>query len=1200
MHRVIRHAKAVVAVSVVLLTLLVGASLALALQTHDKGEDLESVPSGAFAFQGLAVDGSGGDLYAVDQFDPNTFAHGTLHRFQSDGSYDDAFATATASFSETLSQPMDVAVDNTGGGTDGRIYVANSGNNRVEAIDASGAPVASFGSAGQINGVEDSPGDPDTVPSGGFSFPCGVAVDQTNANLFVSDQNNNRIWIFDSSGAYLARIADSALNGPCGLAFSSTGDLYVRNANDGEVNRFARKGATEFEFGSTFYAPGDNGTPDDPGDDLNAATDVAVDTTTDHVYVDRGDRISEYDSSGSPVSTFGQDTLGGSSAGIAIDTTAFTLYASAGNRIATFGPLVTLADVTTGSATDVVDTAATLHGSLDPVGIETTECRFEWGTDTSYGNSAPCAEGDAFNAAQEVSADISGLTAATTYHYRLVVANGEGENRGEDRSFVTVGPPTLKQVSKGFFLKPLIFVSDVSARAATLNAELNPNGAPTTWRFEYVDEATYQASGFSTATKAPVPDAQMDAGTAPLPVSAALSGLEPGTRYRYRLIAENLAGPLTSPERGFRTDPLLAPPPPGHFPGQGFLPDGRVWEMVSPPEKNGGGVVGFGSGTAVSPEGERIAYVSTTGYGDTQGSGSFGSVQYVAIRATRGWSSRAITPTPDPFVNQTLAGTVSFFSRDFTAAAIEGPDLPYVSGDVLESTGNIYRRDVAGGPLLPVTSPQEGGFTHWSLGPSAPIGGDPDFHNIFFYSPQQLTPSVPLSTKNVWEWEDGTLRVAGVLPDGSVPPGGSHPAFIDANVGKLNQDTVSEDGSRLLFLAAPSPGSETQLYMRRDHTDTVWISEAEGTTPVAEPEDVVYEAASRDLRHVAFTTSSQLTAEDPGGAARALYIYTDSPDPESEANLEFVYRSGEGLSVSGMSEDASRGFVYDKSDNKLLRWDEGGTHPLFEASLSSLWRGNSRREASVSADGTVITFLSNKQLTEEDLGIDWVGTEPGSQGAPWPALYLYDAKTDELHCASCPPTGASTRGRTWVFPFSGDEGFQFDASLPNFLSRDGRRAFFSTPDALVPEDVNGRYDAYQYDVATGEPHLLSSGRSDSGSWFANISANGDDAFFITNEALSAHDVDTAKDLYVAKVGGGLPEPSPPAPGCEGDACQPVPTELRDPTPASSAFNGPGDRNPRATKRKRCRRVAKQRASRQKQRRAAKRCRVARGKRGARR
>jgi DNA-binding beta-propeller fold protein YncE len=1189
MHRVIRHAKAVVAVSVVLSTLLLGVSLALALQTHTKGDDLEAVPSGAFAFQGLAVDQSGGEIYAVDQFDPNTFAHGTLHRFQSDGSYDDAFATATASFSETLSQPMDVAVDNTGGSSDGTVYVANSANNRIDAIDSSGAPVASFGSAGQINGVEDSPGDPDTVLAGAFSFPCGVAVDQSNANLFVSDQNNNRVWIFDSSGAYLARIADSALNGPCGLAFSSTGDLYVRNANDGKVTRFARKAPTEFEFASTFYAPGDNGTPDDPSDDLAAATDVAVDTATDHVYVDRGDRISEYDSSGLLVSTFGQDALGGSSAGIAIDTTAFALYASAGNRIATFGPLVTVADVTTGSATDVIDTAATLHGSLDPVGIETTECRFEWGTDTTYGNSAPCAEGDAFNAAEEVSAELTGLTAATTYHYRLVVANGEGENRGQDRSFVTVGPPTLKEVSGP---KPVIFVSDVSARAATLNAELNPGGAATSWHFEYVEEDVFQASGFANATKVPVPAAQMDAGTAFLPISTGLSGLEPGTRYRYRLIASNLAGPLVSPERGFRTDPLLAPPAPGQFPGQNFLPDGRVWEMVSPPEKNGGGVSDYGSSTAASPDGERVAYLSTAGFGDTQGSGGYGSVQYVASRGAGGWTSHALTPTPDPMVNQGFVGTAVLFSRDLAGVAIEAFDLPYVSGDVFDAS-NIYRGDAAGGPLLPVTSPQEGGFTHWELGPSAFIGGDPGFHHIFFYSPQQLTPSAPLFTKNVWEWEEGTLRLAGILPDGSVPPGGSHPAFADGNVNLLNRDTASVDGSRVLFRASPTGASPTQLYMRRGHTETVWISEAEGTG-VTEPENVLYQAASSDLDHVAFTTSSQLTAEDPGGDGRALYLYTDSPDPESEENLEFVYR-GQALNVPGMSEDGLRGFFYDESVQKLLRWDDGGTHMVFERSASSLQRGEAREDARVSADGTVIAFLSNQQLTEEELG-----PNPSNPSERAFALYIYDAKTDELRCASCPPSGAQTSGHTWVFPFSRTEGFELSAFLPNFLTSDGRRAYFSTPDALVPGDVNGRYDAYQYDVATAEPHLLSSGRSDRGSWYANISPDGDDAFFITHEALSAHDVDTAKDLYDARVGGGLPEPAGAPPGCEGDACQPPPTELRDPTPASAAFNGPGDREQRAARRKRCRRVAKQRRAGQKQRRAAKRCRAARGKRGARR
>jgi hypothetical protein len=801
--------------------------------------------------------------------------------------------------------------------------------------------------------------------------------------------------------------------------------------------------------------------------------------------------------------------------------------------------------VTTGSATAITDTAATLHGNLDPTGVETTECKFEWGTDTSYGNSAPCAEGNAFTEPSEVSAELSGLTMATTYHYRLVVTNGEGESQGEDQTFSTDGPPTLSSV----------FVTEVSAKAATLNAELNPNGAATTYHFEYVDDTSFQVSGFSTATKAPVPDPELAAGSSAILITAALSGLAPGTHYHYRLIADNFVGPLTGPERTFRTDPLPRLVEPGQFPGQGFLPDNRAWEMVSPPEKNGGGLRAFDPRTVVSPDGLRIGYSASAAFAGVKGTGIVGDAQYISTRGPGGWSTHGITPLPALGWSQTLLGlTRALFSQDVTRAVVQAVDLPEASGDIPEGASNLYRVDAEGTGLTTLTSP----FDPEALLPpifelfvgflNEPIGGDSDFNHIFFSSIQPLLPGVVPGIRNVYEWDEGILRLAGILPDGSIPPGGSKGAVAEAELSS-NIDTVSDDGSRVLFRAAP-PGSSDQLYMRRDHTDTVWISEAEGSTPVADPQEVRYEAASPDLHKVAFTTESQLNDEDPGGSGRALYIYTDSPDPEGEANLKFIFRGGN-PQVAGMSVDGSSGFF---ADNGLFHWDEGGAvaidtglHSDLVGIVSELHKPGST--VRVSADGTRIAGIAFRNFVE-----------PGSEHLY--VLYVYDSDTDKLVCASCPPSGAAATGQTTLWPQAiEDSGVGWTVEGARFLTADGRRVFFSTPSALVPEDVNGRYDAYEYDIDTGEPHLLSSGRSPQNSWFAGASANGDDAFFITEQALSAHDIDNAKDMYDARVGGGLPEPLPAPVGCEGDACQPPPVGLNDPTPASSAFSGPGNAKP---------------------------------------
>ena len=84
---------------------------------------------------------------------------------------------------------------------------------------------------------------------------------------------------------------------------------------------------------------------------------------------------------------------------------------------------------------------------------------------------------------------------------------------------------------------------------------------------------------------------------------------------------------------------------------------------------------------------------------------------------------------------------------------------------------------------------------------TALVGGDTNFDRIFFTSKQQLLPGTSFFTKNIFEWDEGTLRVAGVLPDGSIPAGGSETAIPES--GSLtSHDSVSTDGSRLLFLAS--------------------------------------------------------------------------------------------------------------------------------------------------------------------------------------------------------------------------------------------------------------------------------------------------------------------------------------------------------------------------------------------------------------
>ena len=91
--------------------------------------------------------------------------------------------------------------------------------------------------------------------------------------------------------------------------------------------------------------------------------------------------------------------------------------------------------VTTNAATLIASFSATLNGSLDPHGLS-TGVYFQYGTTTSYG-STTASQTKTGNTYQSVSANISGLNASTTYHFRIVATNSAGTTHGGDRTFTT-------------------------------------------------------------------------------------------------------------------------------------------------------------------------------------------------------------------------------------------------------------------------------------------------------------------------------------------------------------------------------------------------------------------------------------------------------------------------------------------------------------------------------------------------------------------------------------------------------------------------------------------------------------------------------------------------------------------------------------------------------------------------------------------
>ncbi|MCP5048005.1 MAG: hypothetical protein GY940_12585, partial [bacterium] len=202
-------------------------------------------------------------------------------------------------------------------------------------------------------------------------------------------------------------------------------------------------------------------------------------------------------------------------------------------------------DAVTTAATNVAATTATLNGSVQSRGFDTT-VSFEYGTDTSYGTTVTT-NINPFNPVLSnwtspvaMSTDITGLVSGTTYHYRIVATNSVGTAYGDDVTFTfTPTPPTAVTEAATF----------VGSENATLNGRVNPNGLSTTITFEYGLDTSYGES--VAAGESPL------TGTIDTPVSSAPNDLDllPNTTYNFRIVATNAGGTTYGTNLTFTTLP---------------------------------------------------------------------------------------------------------------------------------------------------------------------------------------------------------------------------------------------------------------------------------------------------------------------------------------------------------------------------------------------------------------------------------------------------------------------------------------------------------------------------------------------------------------------------------------------------------------------------------------------------------------------
>ncbi|MEW6142748.1 MAG: Ig-like domain-containing protein [Chloroflexota bacterium] len=260
------------------------------------------------------------------------------------------------------------------------------------------------------------------------------------------------------------------------------------------------------------------------------------------------------------------------------------LHGNATGADATFTTTAQPPTVTTTAATNIQTTSATLNGNLTSLGTATTvNVNFEYGTTTSYGTTTTA---EAKTATGTFSANITGLTPATTYNYRAKADGGaHGTANGDNVTFIAgATPPTVTTDA----------ASNIAQTTATLNGNLTSLGTATTVNVSFNYGTT---TGYGTST---TPQAKTATGT----FSANVTGLTSNTLYHFQAAANGGAhGNATGADATFTT--LKTPP---------AVTTTAATNIGTRTATLNGNLTSMGDATSVNVNFE---YGTTTGYGTT-------------------------------------------------------------------------------------------------------------------------------------------------------------------------------------------------------------------------------------------------------------------------------------------------------------------------------------------------------------------------------------------------------------------------------------------------------------------------------------------------------------------------------------------------------------------------------------------------------
>ncbi len=1221
------------------------------------------VPAGSFGSEGpgpgqltvpwgIAVNDVTHNVYVVDQ------GNNRVEEFSAAGTFITEF-NGSASPSGAFSKPTNIAVDNSDNPLDpsaGDVYVVDSGKDRgfkavIDKFTESGVYV------GQITGT----------PRNEFNGGAGaeIAVDSTG-KLWVLQDGNTEVDVFSDAleNEYISgeEVHDKEFEGGTlgsyggkGFAVDSKDDFYLEAGVPGAVGQNAVYSDSRFDSIGKFEFVNGFGSFED-------SRAMIVDNANDELFVDYNEidkqktEIAAFSLGGEPLESFSGPTdltynkgIYGSF-GIAVDESDGTVYETdeGGGRVLRYDA-VTLPSVSLASLSDRSPKAVTLNGMVSPEGSAVTSCEFEYVAAGEYEPSLPdpyarggklacepasLGTGSAPVPPVSVSAALAGLVPGAKYDYRLVAENSVHVPSSTGNQEFTAGP-AFSSVSAG----------DVTSDSVRLQAQVDPEGAGTHYYFEYGT-----TSGYGVQVPLTAPGVDLGSGEVAQNVAVRLEGLTPGTTYHYDIVAEQDGESFMEPDRVFTTQGVG---------GGAVLSDGRQWELASPTNKKGASLEPIENADEIQAavDGDGVTYLSA---GPNVGEGAMGKItwdQVLSKRGLSGWTSESMTlPNRIPENGESAAELTivhpefALFSPDLSLALVEpqGFGTPPLAPGVSERT--VYLRDDTNRTFEPlVTSADTSGglieeasfegvsLTGWQM---HVVTATPDLKHVVLSSPLAWTPEAKAEEtvqhhnteinepgRNLYEWSEGMLQQIDILPESEGGQPASYlkiqPQLAGSSTGEGTTKTgapraISNDGTRVAWAWGEPvyPNEFKGLYIR----DT-----AEGRTVRIGGADPLFQTMNASGSKVFYLESGE------------LYVF--NYETETTIDLTAGHGSQEASAgvqqaVSDVSEDGSyvyfvaqgvlaNGGVSGEDNLYLLHESEGHWSTSYIATLApqdekSWFAGGTPDDmvrlsgvsSRVSPNGVYLAFMSERPLTGYD-NVDQVNGQRDEE------VYLYDADTQHLVCASCNPSGerpvaVSAEGRvladisgSWStertsLPIKPDQwlagslpGWDL-ASVeaapyqPRYLSDSGR-LFFDSPDGLVALATNGLENVYEFEpsgvggcspsVTSGRTvyeqelegravegcvGLISAGTSSAESVFFDASENGDDVFFVTTSKLVGEDYDTGYDVYDAHVcSSSVPcvaQPVSPPACSSGDSCKAAPSpqpEIFGPTP-SATFSGVGN------------------------------------------